>query len=46
MQQQNDRLFMALGQSSPKKRWLTASLDKTLRWQLAGDTRFWLTLGQ
>jgi len=38
-------LRACLGELTPKKHWLAASLDKTIRLQHNGDTRFWLDFG-
>ena len=36
-------LLAALGTMTPEKRWLAASLDKTIRLQLEASSDFWLT---
>jgi hypothetical protein len=36
-------VLTSLGTATPVKRWLAASLDKTIRLQLEGDSHFWLT---
>jgi hypothetical protein len=36
-------ILASLGQATPVKRWLAASLDKTIRMQLEAPTDFWLT---
>ncbi len=35
-------VLTSLGQLTPVKRWLAASLDKTIRWQLEVSSDFWL----
>jgi hypothetical protein len=37
-------LLESLGDPTPTKRWLSASLDKTIRLQLEAPSDFWLTL--
>ena len=41
----DSHLLACLGELTPVKQWLAASLDKTIRIQLNGDTHFWLDLG-
>jgi hypothetical protein len=38
----NRDLFASLGQATPVKRWLAASMDKTMRLQLQAPSDFWL----
>ena len=39
----DDDLLVSLGAVTPEKRWLAASLDKTIRLQLEAPPDFWLT---
>lgn len=39
----DSRLLASLGPATPVKRWLAASLDKTIRLQLDAPSDFWLT---
>jgi hypothetical protein len=39
----DEDILASLGQLTPVKRWLTASLDKTIRLQLEASSDFWLT---